>query len=170
MKTVGIIAEYNPFHNGHAYQFAKARQEAGADFLVIAMSGGFVQRGEPAVFDKYTRTAMALSAGADVVLEIPSVFACASAEDFAACGVALLSGIGVVDGLCFGCETADPSLLAEAAAVLAQEPEAFQAALRERLKSGMSYPAARAEALALALTPKAADAAEPPVLQTAAPG
>ena len=85
MKTVGIIAEYNPFHNGHAYQIRRAKELTGADCCVVAMSGDFVQRGAPAVFDKYIRARMALSSGADLVLEIPPLFAAGSAEDFAAC-------------------------------------------------------------------------------------
>ena len=90
MRTVGIVAEYNPFHRGHEYQIRQARETLGADWVVAAVSGDFVQRGEPAVFDKYTRTAMALSCGADLVIELPSAFATGSAEDFAACGVSLL--------------------------------------------------------------------------------
>ena len=111
MKTVGIIAEYNPFHSGHQYQIAMARRLTGADFVVVVMSGDFVQRGEPAVFDKYTRTAMALEGGADLVLEMPVRFATSSAEDFAACGVALLDRLGVTDVLCFGSELGRLDLL-----------------------------------------------------------
>ena len=94
VSAVGIIAEYNPFHNGHAYQLKKAKELSGADYCIAAISGDFVQRGGPAVFDKYTRAAMALDAGADLVVELPPVFASSSAEDFAACGVALLDAIG----------------------------------------------------------------------------
>ena len=83
MKVIGIIAEYNPFHNGHAYQIATIREKTGADYVVVAMSGDFVQRGTPAIIDKYIRTHMALSCGADIVLEIPVCWATASAESFA---------------------------------------------------------------------------------------
>ena len=84
IKTAGIIAEYNPFHNGHQYQIEEIRRQTGADFVIAAMSGDFVQRGEPAIFDKYTRAHMALCGGADLVVELPALFATSSAEDFAA--------------------------------------------------------------------------------------
>ena len=93
MKTVGIIAEYNPFHSGHLYHIQMAKKQTGAAFCVAAISGDFVQRGGPALYDKYLRTRMALICGADLVVEIPSLFATGSAEDFAACSVALLSGL-----------------------------------------------------------------------------
>ena len=83
MKTIGIIAEYNPFHNGHAYQIAELKRKTNADFVVIAMSGDFVQRGAPAIIDKYCRAEMALLCGADLVIELPAVWAVSSAEDFA---------------------------------------------------------------------------------------
>lgn len=127
MKTAGIIAEYNPFHRGHQYQIDAVRARTGADFIVVAMSGDFVQRGEPAVFDKYTRTRMALSCGADLVLELPVAFATSSAEDFAACGVALLDKLGAVDILCFGSELGELEPLAQAADILDDEPEDLRA-------------------------------------------
>ncbi len=105
MKTVGIIAEYNPFHNGHLYQMQEARRCAGADYVVVAMSGDFVQRGEPALLDKWTRAGMALKAGADLVLELPVRVSAGSAEFFARGGVSLLSSLGVVDALSFGYES-----------------------------------------------------------------
>ncbi len=94
--VVGIIAEYNPFHNGHAFHIQEAKRLCNASYCVVVMSGDFVQRGAPAVFDKYSRTFMALSSGADLVVEMPPAFALASAEDFAFCGVALLESLGVV--------------------------------------------------------------------------
>lgn len=110
MKTAGIIAEYNPFHNGHHYQMETVRHLTGADFVIVAMSGDFLQRGVPAIADKYTRTRMALLGGADLVLELPAVWATASAEYFAAGGVQLLGKTGVVDTLCYGCETPEKNL------------------------------------------------------------
>ena len=104
MKIAGIIAEYNPFHNGHAYHIQKTRELTGADYIIVVLSGDFVQRGEVAVFSKYLCTKMALLCGADLVLEIPSIFAVSSAEDFAAGAVALLDQLGVVTHLCFGSE------------------------------------------------------------------
>lgn len=147
MKVAGIIAEYNPIHNGHLYQMEQVRARTGADYVIIAMSGDFVQRGEPAVYDKYTRTAMALNCGADLVLEIPSCFATGSAEDFAACGVTLLDCLGVVDVLCFGSELGELAPLRTAAEVLCREPAGFSEDLKNLLKQGLSWPAARSEAL-----------------------
>lgn len=147
MKIAAIIAEYNPFHNGHGYQIQKLRAQTGADFVIAAMSGDFVQRGEPAVYDKYTRTWMALNSGIDLVLELPVCFATSSAEDFAACGVALLDRLGVVDLLCFGSEGGELSPLWQAANVLSEEPKAYSAMLRTLLKQGNSFPEARAQAL-----------------------
>ena len=111
MKTVGIMAEYDPFHNGHLYQMQEARRCAGADYVVVAMSGDFVQRGEPALLDKWVRARMALQAGADLVLELPVRVATGSAEYFARGGVSLLSSLGVVDALSFGYESmTEPAL------------------------------------------------------------
>lgn len=149
MKTVGIIAEYNPFHTGHAHHLKTARQQSGADFAVVVMSPDFVQRGEPAVFDKYTRTRMALLNGADLVVELPVCYACSSAEYFARGAVTLLEKLGVVSTLCFGCETADAALLQSTASVLAEEPKAYQNFLKRELRRGLTYPQARMEALRL---------------------
>lgn len=142
----GIIAEYNPFHNGHAYQIEQARLLTGCDFLVVIMSGDYVQRGAPAVFDKYTRTRMALACGADLVLELPVACSCASAEFFASGAVSLLDGLGCVDFLCFGSESGDLQSLMEPARILAKESPVFQEALRRGLSLGLSFPAARKEA------------------------
>ena len=113
MRTVGIIAEYNPFHSGHEYHLKEAKKRAGADYAVIVMSPDFVQRGTPAVFDKYTRAEMALRAGADLVLELPACYACGSAEFFAEGAVALLDRLGVVDALCFGSEAEEAEVFSE---------------------------------------------------------
>lgn len=142
----GIIAEYNPFHKGHAYQIEQARLLTGCDFLVVVMSGDYVQRGAPAVFDKYTRTRMALACGADLVLELPVACSCASAEFFASGAVSLLDGLGCVDFLCFGSESGDLQSLLAPARILAKESPAFQEALRRGLSLGLSFPAARKEA------------------------
>lgn len=147
MKVAGIITEYNPFHNGHAYQIQKVRQETGADYIVIIMSGDFVQRGEPAMTDKYLRTQMALQGGADLVLELPVSFACAGAEYFARGGVSILNSLGCVDLLCFGTEQDSLSVFGPVAEVLAAEPDAYRQLLLNALRNGMGYPLARAEAL-----------------------
>ena len=146
MKIVGLITEYNPFHAGHLYHMQQARELTGADYCVILMSGSFVQRGEPAIFDKYLRTKTALLAGADLVLEIPAAFSTASAHEFAAYGVALLSAIGV-DAVVFGSECGQIEILKQAAYALNHESAEFQERLRKGLKAGLTYPQARAKAL-----------------------
>lgn len=146
MKIVGLITEYNPFHAGHLYHMQQARKLTGADYCVVLMSGSFVQRGEPAIFDKYRRTKAALLAGADLVLEIPAAFSTASAHEFAAYGVALLSAIGV-DAVVFGSECGQIEILKQAAYALNHESAEFQERLRKGLKAGLTYPQARAKAL-----------------------
>lgn len=146
MKIVGLITEYNPFHAGHLYHMQQARKLTGADYCVVLMSGSFVQRGEPAIFDKYLRTKTALLAGADLVLEIPVAFSTASAHEFAAYGVALLSAIGV-DAVVFGSECGQIEILKQAAYALNHESAEFQERLRKGLKAGLTYPQARAKAL-----------------------
>lgn len=147
MKTVGIIAEYNPFHNGHAYQIAKARELTGAEYVVIVMSGNFVQRGQPAVMEKSIRAEAALLCGADVVLELPVHYSTASAEYFASGAVALLHRLGVVDALCFGSECGEIGRLSKLADALLTEDEAFKSLLKKRLKEGIPYPQARNDVL-----------------------
>ena len=146
MKTVGIIAEYNPFHNGHLYQLKKAKEITGADFAVVVMSGDFTQRGIPSVFDKYTRCRLSLLAGADLCIELPVVYATASAELFAKGAVSLLSALGV-DALCFGSECGEIAPLREIASLLFAEPPAYKEALNNTLKEGLSFPSARAAAV-----------------------
>ena len=147
MKVVGIIAEYNPFHRGHEYQIRCAREILGADHVVIAMSGDFVQRGAPALMPKHVRAEMALRCGADLVLALPAHTATTSAEGFAAGGVSLLEGLGIVDTLCFGSECGDTSVLMELAEILVTEPTEYRNFLQQDLRSGMSFPAARSHAL-----------------------
>ncbi len=147
MRVNGIIAEYNPFHNGHSYQLQESRRLTGAEHTVVVMSGDFVQRGAPALVDKQARAEMALRCGADLVLELPVLYACSSAEAFAAGGVALLDGLGAVTHLCFGSECGDVDALGRIAAFLLDEPEQYRAALKDFLKQGLSYPDARGRAL-----------------------
>lgn len=156
IKTVGVIAEYNPFHNGHKYQLQKARELTGADVCIVVMSGDFVQRGTPALIDKYARTKMALQNGADLVFELPSYYSLSSAENFAAGAVALLDRLGVVNCLCFGSESGNISVLRAFAGVLSEESPAFGDALRKNLRDGLSYPTARNNALAF-IYPELAD-------------
>lgn len=147
MNVIGIIAEYNPFHNGHAYQIAHVRKNLHADYIVVATSGDYVQRGEPALLDKYTRARMALSSGADVVLELPVLWSTASAELFADAGISLFEKTGCVNGICFGAESGDLALLRRIADVLADEPADLKASLKRNLKSGNTFPKAREAAL-----------------------
>lgn len=148
MKIAAIIAEYNPFHNGHRYQIEETRRLTGADYILIVMSGDFVQRGGPALCNKYLRTRMALAGGADAVLELPSLYALSSAEFFAGGGITLLNQLGVVDYLSFGSETGDVSLLMEYAGHLLDASSDFDALLKSYLQKGFSYPYARSKAIA----------------------
>lgn len=151
MKVVGIVAEYNPFHNGHKYQLDKVKQETGADYVIIAMSGNFLQRGVPALCDKFIRTEMALRCGADLVIEIPTLWATASAEYYAHAGVALLAATGVVTHLAFGAETDDLEALLEVASILKKEPDVYRAVLANSIRSGNAFPVARKNALVTSL-------------------
>lgn len=147
MKVAGVITEYNPFHNGHKYQLEQIKRQTSADYIVVVMSGDFVQRGEPAIIDKYERTRMALLSGADLVLELPAVFATASAEFFAGGGVSVLKNTGVVDMLCYGVESVDHELTKLVAGVLKNPPAEYSASLARLIQGGMSFPAARSRAL-----------------------
>lgn len=147
MHVTGLITEYNPFHNGHLFHIRRAREVAGADFLIVLMSGSFVQRGAPAIFDKYSRARAALLCGADVVAEMPVTFSTASAREFASYGIALFTALGAVDSICFGSECGEIGPLFQTARLLAQEPEGFKEALGNALRQGKTYPEARAAAL-----------------------
>ncbi len=146
MKTVGIIAEYNPFHKGHAFHLQKAKSLAAADYAVVAMSGPFTQRGLPALTDKYTRAKMALENGADLVLELPIPYAAGSAEAFAQGAVSLLEELGIIDALCFGSECGDVNALSSYARLFEEEPEDYKSLLKYYLKQGFSFPASRSRA------------------------
>ena len=144
MKTVVIICEYNPLHLGHKKQIDRIREEFGAETAIVcAMSGNFVQRGSPAIVDKSARAAAAVNCGADLVLELPVTTALSSAEGFAAGGVKILAPL--CDTLCFGAETANRSILMEAASALLGD--GFPPLLRQELDTGKSFPAAREAAL-----------------------
>ncbi len=150
MNVVGIIAEYNPFHSGHAYQIRRAKEMAEADYVVVILSGDFVQRGEPAIFDKYSRTQDALEGGADLVFELPIRYSLSSAGDFAYGGIKALTELGFVTHVCFGSEQGNIDHFLKVAETLDREDKSrteFQALLEERLHEGCSYPDARAQAL-----------------------
>jgi predicted nucleotidyltransferase len=164
MKITAVICEYNPFHLGHAYQLAeiKKRDASAEDSAIIAiMSGNFVQRGTPAIMDKYTRAEAALKSGADLVLELPAMFATASAEYFALGGVSLANTLGCVTHLSFGSEYGEADKIMDAANLLINEPEEMKIPLKEALKEGLSYPAARAYAVKTS-HPELADILETP--------
>lgn len=146
-NVVGIIAEYNPFHNGHAFHIREAKKYCHAPYCIAVMSGDFVQRGGPAIFDKYVRTSMALLSGADLVVEMPPYFAVSGAEDFASCGIALLDCLGVVSHVCFGSECGDTDSLMQLADILAKEPRELSESLKKHAALGLPYPKARQLAL-----------------------
>ncbi len=146
MKLMAIICEYNPFHNGHAYQLNQQKKALGCDGVICLMSGNFVQRGEPAICDKWARSEMALSGGADLVLELPTLYALQSAEGFAMGGVSLLTALGLSGYLCFGSESGDLLSLQKIAEL--GQTEEYGLRVKEMLKTGVSYP----KACSLAMT------------------
>ena len=147
MKVNGVIAEYNPFHNGHKYQLEESKRLTGADYTIVVLSSNFVQRGDPSLIDKHTRAEMALRNGADLVLELPIIYAASSAEFFATGAVSLLDKLGVVTHLSFGSECGDTALLTQIASILLEEPEDYKKVLKSQLKQGHTYPTARNAAL-----------------------
>ena len=148
MRTVGIVCEYNPFHNGHRYHIARAKEELQCGATVCVMSGAWVQRGEAAMFDKWERARAALENGADLVLELPAYIALQSAEQFALGGIRILDALGVVDAVSFGSECGNLAALQDIAAVLADQPDDWRAALCCAMEQGMGYPAALGQAFA----------------------
>ncbi|SFS80163.1 nucleotidyltransferase [Paenibacillus sp. BC26] len=166
MRTVGLIVEYNPFHNGHHYHLQQSLKITGSDAVVAVMSGHFLQRGEPALLNKWTRTEMALRGGCDVVIELPVAYSTQAAEWFGYGAVALLEATGVVDALCFGSEAGEIGPLRRVAGLLAHEPAAFSALMADCLRTGASYPAAYSEAVRLYMeTAGDAEAAAFPLAQ-----
>lgn len=147
MKVIGLITEYNPFHNGHRYHIQKAKEITGADYAVVIMSGDYVQRGTPAIMPKRIRAQMALQSGADAVFELPVFYSTGSAEYFAEGSVSFLHRLGIVDCLCFGSESNDLDGLQKIADLLLEEPSDFKTILQKYLKSGLSFPTARQKAL-----------------------
>ena len=147
MKIVGLIAEYNPFHNGHQYHIEKAKEITGADAVIVVMSGNFVQRGAPAIMPKHLRAEMALKAGASLVLELPVCYATGTAEQFAYGAVSILNSLGCVDAICFGSECGDINVLSELAEVLCNEPVEYKESLQKHLRNGLSFPLARQKAI-----------------------
>lgn len=150
-KVVGIIAEYNPFHNGHSYHIQNIKALTGADFVVAIMTGNFTQRGNTSVVDKWEKTKMTLNGGVDLVLELPTIYSISSAENFANGGVRVLNTLGIVDSISFGMEADDISTLNNIANVLYMEPPEYKAILEHELSKGNSFPKARENALMMYL-------------------
>lgn len=151
MKVLGIIAEYNPLHNGHIYHIERSKSLVNPDYTVCIMSGNFTQRGEPALLSKWLRSEMAVKSGIDLVLELPALFACNNAEYFAYGALKILSGINCVTHLSFGCETSSIEPLQNLGKFLANESTEYKANLKTRLKEGVSFPKAREQAISQTL-------------------
>ena len=145
--VLGIVSEYNPFHNGHVRHLEISKQLTNADFTIAVMSGNFVQRGDTALVDKWTRAEMALKNGIDLVIELPTIYSVSSAENFADGAVKIFNSLGVVDFLSFGSEIGEITPLNDVATVLYNEPKEFSSLITAQLKSGLSYPRAREIAL-----------------------
>lgn len=146
-KIIGIIAEYNPFHNGHSYHIQNTKALTGADFVVAIMTGNFTQRGNTSIVDKWEKTKMALNGGADLVIELPTIYSISSAENFANGGIKVLNSLGIVDAISFGMEADDISTLNNIANILFMEPDEYKDILEYELRKGSSFPKARENAL-----------------------
>ncbi|MFR5190868.1 MAG: nucleotidyltransferase, partial [Clostridia bacterium] len=152
MSTVlGIVCEYNPFHNGHLYHIQESKKQTGAQYVVCIMTGNFTQRGETSLINKWTKAQMALLNGADIVIELPTVYSISSAENFAQGAIKILDSLKIVDTISFGTETQDFEALKNITSVLAQEPKEYIAILNHELGKGISYPKARENALMMYL-------------------
>lgn len=146
MNVLGIIAEYNPFHNGHMYHLKSALTKTDADYTVCVMSGNFIQRGEPALFNKFIRADMAINCGIDLIIELPVYYSVSTAEKFAYAGVKLLNECGA-NYISFGCETADVSQLISISNLLLNETYEYKNELKKQLNLGLSYPDARSKVI-----------------------
>ena len=147
MKVCAIIAEYNPFHNGHLYQIERTKQLVDYDFLIVLMSGNFTQRGDAAILDKFKRSKIAKNYGADLVIELPAVYSVSSAQHFACAAINIIENLNIVTHLSFGSEIEDASLLKKAADILASNDSAFHNSLKSWLDTGLSYKASLNKAL-----------------------
>ena len=150
-KVVGIIAEYNPFHNGHLYHLLQAKDLAQADYVVAVISGNFTQRGDTSIVDKWAKAYMAICGGCDLVLELPTVYSVSSAENFASGAVKILDSLKIVDSIAFGAEASDLATLNNIANVLFQEPRGYTNILTHELQKGISFPSARENAILMYL-------------------
>ncbi len=160
MKTIGIIAEFNPLHNGHKYLIDTCKKALLADKCIVVMSSDFVQRGAPSIVDKFTRAKMALLSGADLVIELPVYYSLGSAEYFAGAAVSILDSLGVVDYLCFGSEFPSLDKLEQVADILHKEPEGYKRSLLDAQKRGLSFASARSATLEKELSDNLSDFSE----------
>ena len=147
MNLLGLIVEYNPFHNGHLYHLNESKKITNATHTIAVMSGNFMQRGTPALLDKFTRAEMAVRNGVDLVVELPTLYACQSAEIFAHGGISLLNSLNCVNSVCFGSEIGNIDILYIIAKILIDEPPTFKNKLKSYLGEGLPFPKARASAL-----------------------
>ena len=147
MNLLGLVVEYNPFHNGHKYHLEKSKELTNATHTVAIMSGSFLQRGEPALFDKYTRAEIAVKNGVDLVIELPTLYSCQSAEIFSHGAIATLNSLNCVNSVCFGSEEGNVDILYTIAEILIKEPLDFKTTLRKFLDEGLVFPIARSKAL-----------------------
>lgn len=150
-RVIGVVAEYNPFHNGHYYHLQATKEITGAEYCVAVISGNFTQRGDTSIVNKWAKAYMAICGGADLVIELPTVYSISSAENFASGAVKILDNLKVVDAISFGAEANDLATLNNIANVLYEEPKAYTNILSHELKKGISYPAARENALMMYL-------------------
>lgn len=150
-RVLGIIAEYNPFHNGHLYHIAKSKQETSAEYVIAVISGNFVQRGNTSIINKWKKAKMALLNGVDLVIELPVIYSISSAENFAEGAIKIFNSLGIVDTISFGMEANDIATLNNIANVLNNEPKEYITILSHELKKGNSFPKARENALLMYL-------------------
>lgn len=146
-KVLGIVAEYNPFHNGHLYHLSEAKKQTGAEISIAVISGNFTQRGSTSIVDKWSKTKIALENGIDLVIELPVLYATSSAENFADGAIKILNSLNIVDYISFGAETTDIEILNKIADILIKEPEEYKNKLKKELNKGISFPKARENAL-----------------------
>ena len=146
-RVLGIIAEYNPFHNGHLYHLDASKKVTGCDYTVAIISGNFTQRGSTSVVDKWSKTKMALQNGVDLVIELPVLYSISSSENFAEGAIKILNSLGIIDYLSFGSETPDITILNSIADILCNEPKDYKKLLTTELDKGLSFPKARENAL-----------------------
>ena len=150
-NVLGIISEYNPFHNGHLHHLNESKRISHSDYSIAIMTGNFTQRGEPSIVDKWSKAKMAIESGVDLVIELPTLYAISSAENFASGAIKILNSLGIVDYISFGSECDDISVLNDVSNVLCAEPDEYKTLLSHELSKGVSFPKAREKALMMYL-------------------